>query len=686
MIPRRRAAALILCLCAGTLCPESRAQNSTDPIVAGLIKDLDNAKPGVRARAAMDLGNMAAHLGGTDARGTREQRRVEPAVPALARAMKDEDKDVREMAVFALGNIRADPEISIPALIEGVRDQTSSVRKRSAEVLGYFGADARPAVPALVEALRDQDNDVQEQAAKALGMTGGDPQILIPALTSAFRNSTSGTAAAEVLAKFGRDALSAAPALIEILQERDRWRSGQAALVLGAIGPEADAAVPALVDALKDPDRYIAATAAGALGRIGQKQNEAAKVAARIVANETNEEEHWSDRTAAAEALGQLGLHAEFALPALSKVLGHAVDPSGFSARAADAILSIAAALRDSHRTGAIPALKTCQAAMENSINGYVRTQAVDLSEIINSLETMRRSSPRDLLFDAAREHPWIAVAIGIYASGAIFWIGLLWLWPLAICRIGRLVRGLPKVKLPGWLGGIEISFAHLILVGFFQSRDRVLDAWVAENADVARARFEEIETVQRCGSSSLGAVILNGVTTEILRPLDLRPAFERSKTCILIHGDDGTGKTRLACEIARWGMAADRSHRLCKNLMIPALLEENLTYTTDKDASPFVSAVSEKLQILDLDPPTEEMLLQLLRRRRLLVIVDGLSEMDEVTRANIRPASPDFAAHALLVTSCKEETMGGIRRTMIRTTSAPAVEEAVGTKALSDH
>ena len=102
-----------------------------------------------------------------------------------------------------------------------------------------------------------------------------------------------------------------------------------------------------------------------------------------------------------ASALGQLGLHAEFALPALSKVLGHPVDPSGFSARAADAILRIAIALRDSHRTSAIPVLKTCQAAMENS------------------------------------------------------------------------------------------------------------DAWVTKNADVARARFEEIETVQRCSSSPLGRVIL---------------------------------------------------------------------------------------------------------------------------------------------------------------------------------
>jgi len=180
--------------------------------------------------------------------------------------------------------------------------------------------------------------------------------------------------------------------------------------------------------------------------------------------------------------------------------------------------------------------------------------------------------------------------------------------------------------------------------------------------------------------------VILDGVTTENLRPLDLQSAFARSKTCVLIHGDQGTGKTRLACEIARWGMARDRSDRLRKNLMLPALLQENFTYTAEKDTSPFINTVSEKLQILDLEPPPEEVLLRLLRRKRLLVIVDGLSELDEETRTIIRPASPDFRADALLVTSRKEETLGGVRRTMIKTDAAAAAEALSPAEAIGNH
>jgi|SRR5215471_7668026 len=688
----------LLFLCVVLFCPdESEAQGSIDPIVAEHIKGLHSPNPRERRNSALALGNMAAG-------GKFEREQVKPAVPALIRALKDKDEDVREFAAFALGNIRADPAISVPALIEGLKDQYYSVRERSASVLRAFGPEAQPAVPALLKALTDQNSSVREEAAKAVGEIA-PAQIAVPALANAFKSFSAGNYAfAEALVKYGRDALSAVPILIEILRQADDNRRSNAAVVLGAIGPEANAAIPALVDALeyphgdvaasaavalgrigqkqavpalvealKDSDRFVAARAAEALGRMGENQKEAAAVAARVVAEDLGERP-WFNRAAAAEALAELGLHAEAALPALSKVLGP-INEADSSERAADAILRIAAALRDARRTSAIPVLKSCEAAMEHSQSGYVRTKALDLSETIAALEAMRRNSPRDLFVGAVQEHPGIAAAIGIYASAAGLWIGLLGLWPMAIFRVGQSVRGLPKVKLPGWLGGIEISFAHLILVGFFQNRDRVLDAWVAKNASKARARFEEIDAVRECGSSPSRPVILNGVTTETLLPTDLQSAFARQKTCVLIHGDRGTGKTTLACEIARWGITEDRSRRLCKYLMIPTFLQENFVHATDGDTSSLIEAVSEKLEILDIEPPPEEAILQLLRRKRLLVILDGLSELDAETRGCIRPASLDFPAHALMVTSRNEEPMGGIRRTMIKTCAAPAAE-----------
>jgi hypothetical protein len=48
-----------------------------------------------------------------------------------------------------------------------------------------------------------------------------------------------------------------------------------------------------------------------------------------------------------------------------------------------------------------------------------------------------------------------------------------------------------------------------------------------------------------------------------------------------------------------------------------------------------------------------------LLRKRRLLVIVDHLSEMAETTRNKIRPANREFPIHALIVTSRLQELLG---------------------------
>src|SRR6516164_4512639 len=100
-MPRRQVTFPLLFLCAALLCSaESWAQESIDPIVARLIEDLSNPDPDERVSSALALGNMAAG-------SKRDVERAKPAVPALARAMKDKNKEVREFAAFALGNASA---------------------------------------------------------------------------------------------------------------------------------------------------------------------------------------------------------------------------------------------------------------------------------------------------------------------------------------------------------------------------------------------------------------------------------------------------------------------------------------------------------------------------------------------------------------------------------------------------
>ena len=162
------------------------------------------------------------------------------AVPALIKALKDSDKDVRKAAAEALGKIG--DKSAVPALIKALKDGYWQVRTAAAAALGKIGD--KSAVPALIEALKDKDSDVRTAAAEALG-TIGDTRA-VPALIEALKDwrSVSTAAAAAALKKMD-----------EFTPERQAIYyafSGnvEESVKLGEI------AVPALVEAIK-AERYV---------------------------------------------------------------------------------------------------------------------------------------------------------------------------------------------------------------------------------------------------------------------------------------------------------------------------------------------------------------------------------------------------------------------------------------------
>ncbi len=126
--------------------------------------------------------------------------------------------------------------------------------------------------------------------------------------------------------------------------------------------------------------------------------------------------------------------------------------------------------------------------------------------------------------------------------------------------------------------------------------------------------------------------------------------------------GRRGSGKTSLACQVARWVMSEDAHQRPCKYRMLPVLIEQDLRGET------FLEAVRGQLQDLvdEPEPIPVELLEQLLRHRRILVIVDHFSEMNETTRGQIRPELSEFPANALVVTS-RIEALHQVDRTTIK-------------------
>jgi beta-lactamase regulating signal transducer with metallopeptidase domain len=198
--------------------PEQRDNNSTIDALTEALKD-DDAE--VRQHALFAL---------AQARGPR-------ATEALASAMKDASPDVRERAVWALGIRPGEGKVDL--LIEALRDNSWRIREKAAWALGLKG-DRRSVQP-LVNALRDENNEVRQKAAWALGLRGN---------------------------------AEAVEPLIDALADKDAKVRAVAAWSLGLRGDKR--AAKALSAALKDENEEVRHKARWALGVLMMKLGEAA--------------------------------------------------------------------------------------------------------------------------------------------------------------------------------------------------------------------------------------------------------------------------------------------------------------------------------------------------------------------------------------------------------------------------
>lgn len=137
---------------------EMLGENKDPRAVSALSGVLGDPVAGVRLSAAKSLSKMG-----------------QVALDGLITATQDPDKEVRQVAVKALGQF-AD-SLGISALMLALRDTQMDVRNQAAFALSRIGG---PAVTMLIAALHDPDANIRASCARILGQIG-DPRAL-PAL------------------------------------------------------------------------------------------------------------------------------------------------------------------------------------------------------------------------------------------------------------------------------------------------------------------------------------------------------------------------------------------------------------------------------------------------------------------------------------------------------------------------
>jgi HEAT repeat protein len=281
--------------------------------------------------------------------------------------------------------------------------------------------------------------------------------------------------------------------------------------------------------------------------------------------------------------------------------------------------------------------------------------QATQSSPISQATPSFSSSSNKLLKLEPQQAIEWIKQQPFL---GGITTAILLYLGVLGLCPTWLLVLPLDKIPKTGITPEIPIPPA---IGSFLKYRPRVLDAWVSQRIAQAQDTFENRPTVQDRRVHIPIPVEMNGnkLTIANFSASDLKGIFSRRGTRILIVGEGGVGKTSLACQIAKWAMAENKNERLCKHRMLPILIEEELESVDGK--SPLLEAIAHQIKNLrdDEKPVSEELLKQLLEKRRILVIVDHLSEMSETTRKATRLRDPSSPVNALIITSRTEDILG---------------------------
>lgn len=192
------------------------------------------------------------------------------------------------------------------------------------------------------------------------------------------------------------------------------------------------------------------------------------------------------------------------------------------------------------------------------------------------------------------------------------------------------------------------------------------LDAWVVRHHQTLERSFSAIPSVQARQVHVPLDVCLTPAGAEategprLLKPEDLESLLDAAGShVLLLSGDGGAGKTSLAFAIARWLLAGQPGGVVRLPVLIETGLEERETV---------VHKVWAWLDDQLNEPPSPELVNALLRERRLVPILDHVSELTPAARQRLLAGLPP----GLVIATSRSEDDGWKGRALSRIVPRP--------------
>ncbi|WP_163833979.1 HEAT repeat domain-containing protein [Spartinivicinus ruber] len=597
----------------------------------------------------------------------------QPAVNILISKLSNEK--VTDDIIIAIGAIGPNAYTAIPFLENFINDECNSSCFAAIDSLEKIGEKS---IDTLLEYINSKNQLLQEYILNAIGEIGNSTDKVIIPLSGLINDDCNDICftAVEALGKLGKPAVKI---LKNKLESNNEVLLERIIYAIGVIGKSASNTIPHLKSKLTSTNNIdIKNSIILTLGKIGQKSKSAVPELINLLDTPINDSltfynNNYNTVINTINTLGKIGMAASPSLPKLAKLF--------YKHRKNEELCHIIIKntndiLKDSlinANNTSISEIEKITTNIESSFKDLTNNPTLKDIKIANtSLSNHIKLEKKSLKYEIIY---WInqnifIFWISIYISSLILiWLIIFLAKPLWILNVNESIKSYTEFQLPSWLGGMKLPFNLVLIVGFFHYRPRVLDAWVKSHIYSARERFSQKSTVYDRKVYIPVPVEIDGELLDSLTLTALEKRTRKKKFCLLISGEGGSGKTSLACQIAKLVMEEEKNNRPSYHIMLPILLEHELDVNLSEDSDTLLTVIGRQLQDLIESPaPIPERLLQyLLQYQRLLVIVDHFSEMTTESCKQFHPEIHTFSINALIITSRNEENLGGCIKSVIK-------------------
>ena len=583
-------------------------------------------------------------------RNTWSQEAIAPNIQPYIDQLRD---DIEENNLEASRRVKE--EIGIDRMMQALESDNQELRFAILEALGKIelGEKRREVIAVLINLLKtDTDEEVRNYVTYSLADMGILAKDAIDALIEAAKTDSS---------------------------QKVRIGSIRA---LSRIAPYQLKTIQTYIDVQQDPNQFVRNRAVNYLSDILRNiDSDVLDQALETVKVALKQDNDWQTRLGAAEALGRSGRDVQSAVSTLEEALksnNEKLTPNVINALekiAKNFLLHVVSLTRKElvnaqTREELVNAKKGLEKAIE--ILDDLGNPGENIEEIENNLRNALTQindllPPIPKITEIFEKYPLRMGAIII----VILWFPLIfilfWIRPLWLLTIDKFLQSYTDIPLPNVLGGIKISTLRGLLFNLHY-HPKVLDAWVQSKVVTARREYNKKKKYIKLNVYISIPVNLNKEIITNFKGKNLQDYFKEKKECLLIWGEGGLGKTSLAYQLGNWAMSEKPEDRICKHQMLPIFLQKEPDFQVEKGKEMFIQAIENNLnELIDGNEEKEiprELLVQLLKKRRLLVIVDGLSEKSENIRTQFRSVLPGFYANALVITSRTKEDEMSINKT----------------------